>query len=366
MRRLRALLKVIGIVMALFAAGIGGFFFWSSSGGQLPGLRAGEVFDYGKGPPPRLPARNDRLVVMTWNIAWAHGADSDLDRNDVAPRAVIAERLRRMGALIREKKADVVLLQEIDFASKRSRYIDELAALARASGLRYGARAVSWRARYIPFPYWPPRQHYGRMLSGGAVLSRYPITANRVVLFPKPQSQPWWYKRFYLFRYSQQVQIARGENRMWVINDHLEAWDKANRQAQARALLRHVGALRDQNGGESWPVLVVGGDMNTVPPEARRKSRFADAPEDNYEADATLHILRRLPGLREVVPPERYRQDERSYFTFPSTAPVRRLDYLFVDERATVARVTVVPTSEFSDHRPVVAELRLGPVARPR
>lgn len=258
-----------------------------------------------------------------------------------------------MGQLIEAQHADIVLLQEVDFESKRSRRVDELARLARYSGLRYAARAVSWRANYVPFPYWPPSQHYGRVLSGGAVLSRYPIRQNRVLLHPKPRSNPWWYNLFYLFRYSQQVEIDLGTQHVWVVNNHLEAWDRANRAAQARSLLREVQRM----GAAGQVVLAVGGDLNTVPPEARRKHRFADDPRDDYRHDETLAVLRRLPQMREIVPQARYVADEAAHFTFPTLAPTRRLDYLFVHQSAHIAGYQIIRTGDYSDHLPLRAEL---------
>ena len=231
--------------------------------------------------------------------------------------------------------------------------------LAQHSGLRYSARAVSWRANYVPFPYWPLSQHYGRVLSGGAVLSRFPIESNPVTLHPKPAANPWWYNLFYLFRYSQRVKLRlAADKQVWVVNNHLEAWDKGNRVAQAQRLLREVQQLRRDEGDQA-PVLVVGGDLNTVPPEAKRKHGFADEPRDDYRHDPTLSVLRRLPGLREIVPVERYVADEAAHFSFPCLAPTRRLDYLFVDGRAKVARYEFVRTGDFSDHLPVLASVAL-------
>lgn len=352
-----ALVGSIALVLLL----AGGLFYWASAGALSAGERIGEIVDFGDSAglaSAQGDAAGRPLTILTWNLAWARGTDPDPGHNPPVARATYDDHLRRMGALLRARAADIVLLQEIDFGAGRSHGIDELAALARASGLRYGARALSWRARYVPYPYWPPREHYGRMLSGGAVLSRFPIAANRVLLHSKPANQPWWYRPFYLSRYTQLVQLRRGDQRLWVVNNHLEAFDGATRAAQAQTVLRVVSELADrlrEVGDER--LLAVGGDLNTVPPEARRRAGFPDAPEDDYTRDDTLVTLRRLPGLVEIASPERYVADEPRHFTFPTMAPTRRLDYLFVDPRLPVVSYEMVRTGAFSDHLPVVATL---------
>lgn len=342
-----------GLVVASSIAMLGMALLWAAGWIQRPGPRGDLVTDHGAGPAPRF--LGGRLVVMTWNIAYARGPNPDNNVNERPAGPLAEERLRRMGRLIREQGADVVFLQEVDFDAKRSLRVDQLARLAKESGLRYAARAVSWRAHYVPFPYWPPRQHYGRVLSGGGVLSRYPIRENRVLLHPKPRSQPWWYNLFYLFRYSQRVELDLGARTVWVFNNHLEAWDKHNRAAQARSLLREVQRAVD----ERRFVLAVGGDLNSVPPEARRKHGFPDEPRDDYRKDPTLGILRRLPGMHEIVPRARYQAEEEGHFTFPTLSPTRRLDYLFISDDVTLKGYRIVKTGDFSDHLPIVAELEL-------
>ena len=342
------------IALLVLTLTLSGLFLWAAGGIQRPRHFEGEIVD--QAPVVGLPAApaTEKLTIMTWNMAYARGPNPDNTRNDPDPKEVVERRLKEMGALIRSKKVDVLLLQEVDFDAARSHRIDQIAKLAEASGLRYTARAVTWRANYVPYPYWPPSRHYGRVLSGGAVLSRYPIRANLVTLHPKPKRHAWYYNLFYLFRFTQRVRLAVGQKQLWVVNNHLEAFDKENRAEQAQALVGLLHALPTED-----PLLVVGGDLNTTPPEAQKKHGFPDEPEDDYREDETLPILRKLSALRELVTPEEYRANEGAFFTFPSEAPTRRLDYLFASTRAAVLRREFPATRDFSDHRPVIAELKL-------
>jgi len=332
-------------------------FLWACGGIQSPGTSEGPTYDFGTGSQPQLqPQTANKLVVLTWNIAFAYGYGSGT--TDYAPRTAeeMADRLKSIGEAVRDSGADVVLLQEIDFDSARSHYTDQLEELSRITGLRYAARAVSWKAGYVPWPTWSPRRHFGAISSGGAVLSRYPITANRVTLHPKPGRYSWLHDAFYLFRYSQYVQLQWGDRNVAVLNNHLEGFDAVNRAEQARALSDLVPALAEANS-----LVIVGGDLNTLPSGAAVQHAFPDEPDADLGGDETMGELRGMPGLTEVVSMESYLKDERAFFTFPAHAPNRRIDYLFVSDGASIESARVLPVGELSDHLPVRAELHYGP-----
>lgn len=303
----RWLFRIVGILV-LLAGGFASFLWWAAGGRQQPGERDDEIRDYGAAvataiaptptstpastptsasasAPTSVPARP--LRVLTWNIAYARGTNPDNDANEVPSKAEAERRLKAMGEPLRQQHVDVVLLQEVDFASRRSRYLDQLASLARNAGLRYSARALSWKARWVPHPLWPPHKQYGRMLGGGGVLSRYPIERNRVLLHPKPPENGAIYNAFYLYRYSQFVTLRLPDGqRLLVVNNHLEAFKKANRVHQAQLLSKRLAQLPTPR-----PLMLLGGDLNTTPQEARRKHGFSDSPEDDYRDDATLATL---------------------------------------------------------------------------
>ena len=135
------------------------------------------------------------ISVLSWNIAWAYGqgsegsgkrkSSSDLKNNLVE----IADHIKHMNA-------DVVLLQEIDFDSDRTYNLDQAEFIAKNAGYKYYIRGISWSANYLPFPYWPPSEHWGQMLSGGAILSKLPVRSADVALLPKPSEQSFFYRQF--------------------------------------------------------------------------------------------------------------------------------------------------------------------------
>ena len=292
---------------------------------------------------------------MSWNIAWGFGWGSEGSQNPTGKksRADIEASLQRMGEAIRAQGADIVLLQEVDFGSKRSFDLDEGAVLARASGLRYFAPAVSWRANYIPFPYWPVSAHFGHMKSGGGLLSRFPILNAEVQLLPKPPKNLFIYNWFYLFRFLQRAEVQVGDERIQVFNMHLDAFHQDNRETQADLVTARIGEIRSNH-------VIIGGDLNTVPPEASLRHAYPDEPQTDHRDDTTLARFRGLVGFEAAVPKSEVEQHPERYFTFPAHAPNRQLDHLFFSPGLRV-QTTTVPreVGDPSDHLPLVSTVRL-------
>ncbi len=344
-------MKRLVIIFSIILCSLAALFLWACAGIQLAGIVDEKVYDFGSGPASGLRDPG-KLSVLTWNISYAYGFGSSGKGYVARTLQDLNSRLQRIGEIIRDSKADIVLLQEIDFNSHRSRNVDQMKELSRITGLRYAAPAVSWKAGYVPFPLWPLKYHFGAVRSGGAVLSRYPIAGNRTTLYPKPAKNPWWYNLFYLFRYSQQVWIQRDNREYQVINNHLETYDKERRMQQARNISRMVAKFNPDER-----IIIIGGDMNTVPSGARMQYGFPDGTVDDFRQDATLAILNGISGFKEVVAEDTYRSNEAAFFTFPAHAPNRRLDYLFVPEGIPVIQVRIISTGDLSDHLPVLAEL---------
>jgi endonuclease/exonuclease/phosphatase family metal-dependent hydrolase len=90
--------------------------------------------------------------------------------------------------------------------------------------------------------------------------------------------------------------------------------------------------------------VLVAGDFNALPPEARQKSGFVDEPEMNFEHDETIAIARKIAGVSEVLADE-------AAFTFPADGPTRRLDYIF--HRPGLMRLSAKVVRSPADRRPL-------------
>jgi endonuclease/exonuclease/phosphatase family metal-dependent hydrolase len=294
------------------------------------------------------------IKILTWNLGFLYGKGSEGPGYLPRTNAFYEERLQGLVNQIREWGPDIICFQEIDFDSSRSGNINQAEYVALHGGYPYIAEAVTWEANYIPFPYWPLSRNFGRMRSGGAILSRFPIKSHTLELMAKPSSNPWWYNLFYLHRYFQKVVIDIGGKDYSFINLHLEAFDKETRQNEARALTEKA---------KKEGIDFIAGDFNMVPDISAKKRKYPES-DDDYEGDLSYGVLKKS-GLDEVIPEDIYGKDESRFFTFPSWRPNRRLDYIFFKKGLKMMRAEVLP-SALSDHLPLRASFQLsGPNFNP-
>jgi len=338
----------IGLAAALGIPGlVFGLGFWAAGGWPEP-----DVLDVPveKGVEPRLKPKEipAKLRILSYNIHFGVGRKEDLK----ARRSRLElERIQKgLAELISRLEPDIVLLQEVDFDSDRTANINQMHELAAATGFPYMAPVVTWKKNWLPYPGLDPRQHYGKMLSGQAVLSRFPITANRRLRLPQPQANSLIYNAFYLNRALQEVDIDVAGRPLKVFNTHTEAFDVSNRQ-------QHAEQIRDWVRRERGEWTILAGDFNAVPPEASFKKGFPDEPKTDMSEDRSVATLREL-DFGEIFPPERYLKVEELAYTFPSDFPNRRLDYIHFSQNFRMVEGFVVHEAEtLSDHLPVFVEL---------
>jgi endonuclease/exonuclease/phosphatase family metal-dependent hydrolase len=318
----RMLALVLLAVLAVFALLV-----WMADGLQTP--HASELAPRRiEGVPATTITATQELTIVSWNISWGYGWGSD-GSGGFKPREHFDRSLAQMIEVLAKIDPDVVLLQEVDFDCTRSHHQDQAALLAIGARFPYVADAVSWRANWVPFPYWPPRDHYGRMSSGGAILSKHPIASHRIELLPKPEENGFWYNLFYLFRYYQVAEIEFGGDTIPIVNTHLEAFRPKNRELQAKHLASVLSSIDDRD-------VIVGGDLN------------AEAE------DRTVELIRAVEDLSDTLPADAK--------TFPSHAPEQKLDFLFHGPGWKLVEARVLKEAgTVSDHLPITVRFARTP-----
>lgn len=333
-------LTILAILLFVLILAFVIFYFWASSGTQ-PREKLSEIITYADTPEP--PGTQEIFTIMTYNIGYLSGMTNNqpVKRPD---KAFFDKNMETFLQLLEEIQPDIIGFQEIDFHSKRSHYVNQLETIAEKAQYKYAAKAINWDRRYMPFPYWPPSLHFGRILSGQAVLSRWPILSTERIVLSKPKSTPFYYNAFYLDRLIQVVKIKIGSKNLIILNVHLDAIDRETRENQANRLLDIYRSYKDD-----YPVLLVG-DFNSIPPDAPRKKDFPDEPVTDFRNDRTIQFFLEDPGLKAA---------NTTTFTFPTDSPTRQLDYIFYTHDKIQLIKVFVPTIASSDHLPTVMQFSL-------
>jgi endonuclease/exonuclease/phosphatase family metal-dependent hydrolase len=264
-------------------------------------------------PAPAAAVGPRYMTVMTFNVARGQVAGGDL---------------RRIAAVIRSARPNVVGLQEVDRSWSRSGGVDQLAELARLLGMRY--------------QFTPTLDCAGRDTDadgfcqyGTAILSRHPIlpaSARRFRLPGRPGEEP---------RALARVTVDVAGRPVDVFNTHL-SFVEATRVRQVEAVKRLVRHDRRP--------FVLTGDFNALP----------------------FHL--EMVSLRRVVRDGPTAAGRPHLRTTALARPVR-LDYVFLPrppfngppERVAALSAFVITRPRVSDHRPLVLRIRIpGAATGPR
>lgn len=230
-----------------------------------------------------------------------HGASPD----DVMDLERVAVRIEAMGC-------DVIGLQEVDRFWKRSDYLDEPAWLAERLGMH-----VAFGANLDLDPEEPgkPRREYGT-----AMLSRWEITEQENTLLPNVGD----HEQRGLLR----TVVAQPDGPLTFATTHLTHESEDERITQAKKVVEILG-------GEPRATVLVG-DFNAQPGDesiAVVTGAFTDSWAVVGDGDG---------------------------FTYPSTGPESRIDYVFVSPDITPSAIMVETADpEASDHLPVHGEFTM-------
>lgn len=244
------------------------------------------------------PAAQRTIIVATYNIHHAAGADGVLD-------------LERIATVLERTGAEVIGLQEVDnHWGARSEFMDQAQWLAYRLGMSVCYSANLDRE---PLPGQTERQQYGT-----AILSAYQLKNCASTLLP---NHPGGEQRGLA---QADVKVRGVDFRFY--NTHLTHNSQPGRVAQAEAINGIIG-------DDTVPAILVG-DLNARP----------DSPEYSL---FTRHVNDVWPAV-----------GEGAGFTLDSENPTSRIDYVLTSEGINPMSAEVVQTIA-SDHLPVVAQVTL-------
>src|SRR5919106_388802 len=158
------------------------------------------------------------------------------------------DNLQRIVDFVRDARADVVLLQEVDQGTRRSGEVDQPAVLAQRTGFHvaFGSALDYDGGKY-----------------GVATLSRWPITFDTLYRLPvdPPQERAGGSREP---RGMLRADIASPFGMLTVFNTHIDASREDTwRRQEAGAILSAITTAR-----ATQPLVLLGGDMNSTPESA--------------------------------------------------------------------------------------------------
>ncbi|MBT9313827.1 endonuclease/exonuclease/phosphatase family protein [Leptothoe spongobia TAU-MAC 1115] len=326
------ILKLILAIVGSLSLTLVVFYAWATSG-SYPRENYTDILTYNV---DSSDADGQQLSLVSYNIGYLSGL-TNLEAVK-RPQTLFDDNLANVIANFRSINADIIAFQEIDIDSKRSYHVNQLEALANGLGLAKAGLAINWNKNYVPFPYWPVSAHFGKIVSGQAVLSRYPIAENQRIVLDKVASRPFFYNAVYLDRLAQVTQVDIGDQSLMVINVHLEAFDNPTRFQQTR-IVRDMA----ETYAKDYPVLLVG-DFNSA----------LNRPD---EGDRSIEIMAESELLTSALPKAQWTNQP----TFPSQPPEHKLDYLFYTPATIELNGTRVVTEvgTASDHLPLMMTFTL-------
>jgi endonuclease/exonuclease/phosphatase family metal-dependent hydrolase len=241
------------------------------------------------------------LTVMTFNVA--HGR-ADGHNQAFLKKQTIVGNLDKIASAVREVSPDIVALEEADGPSMWSGRFNHVAHLAEAAGYEQ-----AFRGEHVS----------GLKLSyGTALLSHYPLENRASITFaPSP---PTFTKGFVVGEIS-----VPGCGPITVVAVHLDFARESVREEQVKRLVEELA--------ERPRPMIMMGDFNC-----------------DWDDEATLPTLAEQLDLRVFEP-------DSTTTTFPKLG--KRLDWIFVSDEIEFVGYEVGEEG-LSDHRPVIARLRIG------
>lgn len=236
---------------------------WASGGRTLHVAHGSGIIESIPDAREQYPMPSHSLSLMSFNLGYCLGTH---DHAGIIPDAsTIYDRLDHVVETIAGSGAEVVLLQAVDFRSRRTHDVDQLHYIAAALGWGFAARALTWECRYVPYPIWPFGQPAGPVQAGMGVVSRFPLLQNMRQCLPQPSSLRSF--RFRPFDLIQLVDMQYGAQTVRLFNVHPLSGQAEGELAQARAMVTFVQQ-------KSTPNSVLMGSFNAATESANKAMNF--------------------------------------------------------------------------------------------
>jgi endonuclease/exonuclease/phosphatase family metal-dependent hydrolase len=369
-KKLVAFLKIGGIIFLLAGIAVAIIFNTNILVNQLDTTEPALLFRKTTSPLQSIPYPSDSIKVMSWNIKFG-GGRIDFFFDCYGDRVIMEEKevrqnLEGLKRKILQVNPDILLVQEIDLEAKRSAYINMVEWILNNTDFQYAAYASQWDVKYLP------SRGIGRVNSGIAVFSKWPLENALRHPLPLMPEQDFLTRFFYLRRgiLTCTIKGPTPLKNIHIINTHLAAYDKSGtRMKQLKILYDKAQELASKG------IIILGGDLNTLPPGTQKLSGFddsvckdADFIEDDYTSEKQA-LVPFYQTFKESIPLDVYQKNERKFYSHTVNGRGfwnRRLDYLFANRDWQNGLIHQdessggMATMPLSDHAPITGTLLIG------
>ena len=295
---------------------------------------------------------SEKIKILTFNTGHgALGEESSLEKeggeNKRQSADTVLKNTRGISELVNLSNADIVLLQDVDVDSHRSRYVDQCSYYLE-NGSFTGAYALDFKAKSTSI--LPP---YKKLSSGLLTLGRKQISsAKRVALSSK--SGALQYKRAMLVC---EYPIEKSDKKLVVINFSPDAYTKNfNRDEQLKEVVAYAEKM-----AESGNYVIVGGSFyshldeskNRYPLNDRNPWQPGNFGYENLKSGWSLVYDSAVPTARILNAPY------DSSLTVDSQQVYLSDGYILSKNIEVKMIVTVDQQFRYSNHNPVLLEIAL-------
>lgn len=320
---LKFIFKLLLSLIILF----GIFIFWASSST----LEESDYIKLSNVDKFEEPKNDSIFSIATYNIGYLSGMTNNLPI--AKPKSLFDNNLTSILNKTKQVDPDIIAFQEIDYNASRSYNINQEEEIANL-GYNYRATAINWDKRYLPFPYWPFSMHFGKVVSGQSIVSKYPLKEHKRNILQRVADAPFYRDIFYIERLAQVSKVVLNNKEVVLINVHLEAFDKTTRVNQFDEVLAIFNKYK-----ENYPTILLG-DFNS-------RARDKDAViQKMFKMDNVGNAAFKIEDIKN---------------TFDTKKPYERIDYIFYTKN-NIEYISGRVLNEFeqaSDHLPVMMRFKL-------
>ena len=329
-------------------------------------LLLGGLFVYQIGYRP-LPSEDIEVVVASWasaenmelkvetlrilSLNLNHGAGTqhlDVEHGDFKELSVtdVESALDRVVELARAERADVVLLQSVDFGSRFAGELDQADYIADKLKFGYLARARMWKHPYLPFPDPLGGRMLGSVDTGLAIISRLPLSEVKRFSLPRETLDNWWRSTFATNHGVLVAELTAKDKHLLLFNTLLTSGNLVERERQAREVARLVG---QETSGFS----ILAGTFFAAPKDASQMGK--------KRLDYTLDLIRHRMNFQALFTDREALTDPAGFATYlDPDGNQLMVDYVLAEKGLNVKSLRILQVDPpLSTHRPLILELIL-------